>query len=406
MASGDVAVDGLGELDGWLDDHWDPDATVGAWWDLLGGTGWAAPTLPSDRCGRGATAAEGDAIAARLGARGVLGPPAGTGMAIVAPTLAAHADAGQVEALLRPIVTGRAAWCLLFSEPGAGTDLASLTTTAMPDGDGWRLDGRKTWATGAHLADMAIVLARTGPPDSRHRGLTCFALDMRAGEGIEVRPMREMTGRALSNDVSLDGAWVPADGVIGGVGDGWAVVNVALTSERRSVGAHRSSPAVAGSRSGDLQRPAGEVATRPRRARTTPLPPDVVARRVAASPGRTPARQDLARLHTAVAVARWTAARAAALDAAGRPLPGAANIAKLWAGEIARRSAAVALGALGGRGALHAYDGDPPDDDEAAAQATAMALAAPAVSLVGGVDLVQRDLLGERVLGLPKAPAG
>ena len=93
MATGDVAVDGLGELDGWIDEHWDPDATVGAWWDLLGGAGWAAPTLPPDRCGRGLTVAEGDAIAARLAERGVLGPPAGTGMAIVAPTLAAHADA-------------------------------------------------------------------------------------------------------------------------------------------------------------------------------------------------------------------------------------------------------------------------------------------------------------------------
>ncbi len=409
MATGDVAADRLAALDQWVDEHWDPAATVGAWWELLGGAGWAAPTLPRDRCGLGATVAEGDAIAARLAERGVLGAPVGAGMAIVAPTLAVHADAdaGQVEALLRPIVTGRTAWCLLFSEPGAGTDLASLTTTATADGDGWRLDGRKTWATGAHVADMAIVLARTGAPDSRHRGLTCFALDMHEGDGIEVRPMREMTGRALSNDVVLDGAWVPADRVIGAVGDGWNVVNVALTSERRTVGAHRSSPAIAGSRSGDLDRPAGEVASRPRRGRTTPLPPDVIARRVAGSPGSHAARQDLARLHTAVSVAQWTAARAAALDAAGRPLPGAANIAKLWAGEIARRSAAVALGALGGRGTLHAYDGAPPDDDDdvAAAQATAMALGSPAVSLVGGVDLVQRDLLGERVLGLPKSPS-
>ena len=136
------------------------------------------------------------------------------------------------------------------------------------------------------------------------------------------------------------------------------------------------------------------------------LPPDAVARRVAGSPCGPGARQDLARLHIAVSVAGWTAARAAALDAAGRPLPGAPNIAKLWAGEIARRSAAVALEALGGRGTLHAYGGAPVDDDESAGQATAMALGSPAVSLVGGVDLVQRDLLGERVLGLPKSPTG
>ena len=396
----------LAELDAWIDDHWDPAATVGAWWELLGAAGWAAPTLPPDRGGRGATVAQGEAIAARLAERGVLGPPAGTAMAIVAPTLTAHADARQVDSLLRPILTGRQAWCLLFSEPGAGTDLAALTTTATPDGDGWRLDGRKTWATGAHLADMAIVLARTGPPDSRHRGLTCFALDLRQRAGVEVRPMREMTGRALSNDVVLSGAWVPVEHVIGDVGDGWAVVNVALTSERRTVGQHRSSPAVAGTASGDLDRPAGEVVARPRRARAAPRPPDAVARDVAARrPPAAAARQDLARLQSAVSAAQWTAARAAALEAIDRPLPGAANIAKLWAGEIARRSAAVALAALGGRGTLHAYDGPSVDDDDAAAQATAMALAAPAVSLVGGVDLVQRDLLGERVLGLPKSPA-
>jgi len=362
--------------------------------------------LPPDRGGRGATAAEAEAIGARLAERDVLGPPAGAAMAIVAPTLAAHARPDQVEPLLRPIVTGRQAWCLLFSEPGAGTDLAALATTATPDGDGWRLEGRKTWATGAHLADMAIVLARTGPPDSRHRGLTCFALDMRQGEGIEVRPMREMTGKALSNDVLLTGAWVAAGHVIGDIGDGWAVVNVALGSERRTVGAHRSSPAVAGTGSGDLERPAGEVANRPRRHRAAPRPPQDVAHRVAVPrPASAVARQDLARLHTAVSVARWTAARAGAQEAAGRPLEGAANIAKLWAGEIARHSAAVALATLGGRGTLHAYDGRPVDEDDAAGDATAMALAAPAVSLVGGVDLVQRDLLGERVLGLPRSPA-
>ena len=401
-----MVVSDLAELDDWIDERWETSATVGEWWAQLGAAGWAAPTLPPDRGGRGATSAEGQAIAARLAERGVLGPPAGAGMTIVVPTLAAHADADQVESLLRPIVTGRQAWCLLFSEPGAGTDLAALETTATPDGDGWRLDGRKTWATGAHVADMAIVLARTGPPGGRHRGLTCFALDMRQEDGIDVRPMREMTGRALSNDVVLTGAWVAAGHVIGDVGDGWAVVNVALGSERRSVGEHRSSPAVAGTRSGDLDRPAGEVATRPRRARTTPRPPHAVARRVAAArPRSAVARQDLAGLHSAVSVAQWTAARAAALETVGHPVPGAANIAKLWAGEIARRSAAVALATLGGRGTLHTYDGTPLDDDDAAGEATAMALAAPAVSLVGGVDLVQRDLLGERVLGLPRSPA-
>ncbi len=413
MATGDVTTaGGLAELDRWIDEHWDPELTVGAWWELVGAAGWAAPTLPPEQYGRGVGADEAAAILARFGERGVLGPPVGTAMSIVAPTLAAHGDEAQIESLLRPIVTGGQAWCLLFSEPGAGSDLAALATTAARDGDGWRLDGRKTWATGAHVADMAIVLARTGEPDSRHRGLTCFALDLREDPStVDVRPMREMTGKALSNNVELAGAWVPAAGVIGGVGDGWTVVNVALSSERRSVGAHRSSPAAAGSLGGDLARPAGEVATRPRRRRSTPPANHVLAGQVAAAGDGATRRQDVARLHTAVEVARLTAARAAAGEAAGAPLPGAANIAKLWAGEIARRSAALAFGALGQRGTLHDYappDGDGAVTDDAAllvAQATAMALAAPAVSLVGGVDMLQRDMLGERVLGLPKPPA-
>ena len=218
--------------------------------------------------------------------------------------------------------------------------------------------------------------------------------------------MREMTGQALSNDVAAHRGLGRRRARHRRRRGRVAVVNVALGSERRTVGAHRSSPAVAGTGSGDLERPAGKVANRPRRARATPRPPQAVAHRVAATrPASAVARQDLARLHTAVSVAEWTAARAGDLEAAGRPLEGAANIAKLWAGEIARRSAAVTLAALGGRGTLHAYDGRPIDDDEAAGEATAMALAAPAVSLVGGVDLVQRDLLGERVLGLPRSPA-
>ena len=219
--------------------------------------------------------------------------------------------------------------------------------------------------------------------------------------------MREMTGRALSNDVVLTGAWVAAENVIGDVGDGWAVVNVALSSERRTVvTTARRRPSRAPAAATSTARPARWRTDRAGPGRRHGRPHAVARQRCRAAGHSAAARQDLARLHSAVSVAQWTAARAGALEAVGRPLPGAANIAKLWAGEIARRSAAVALAALGGRGTLHTYDGSPIDDDEAAAQATAMALAAPAVSLVGGVDLVQRDLLGERVLGLPKSPTG
>jgi alkylation response protein AidB-like acyl-CoA dehydrogenase len=406
----------LDELDLWLTAHWDPALTVGEWWELLGTSGWAAPTLPDDKFGKAATLGEAEEIVARLAARSVLGPPGGAGITVVAPTIAAHGTAAQRDVLLRGIVTGRQAWCLLFSEPDAGSDLAALTTAAWRDGEEWQLDGRKTWATGAHLADMAIVLARSDPDSSRHHGLTCFALDMHQRDAVEVRPMREMTGRALSNDVVLTAARVPDAAVLGEPGNGWIVVNAALTAERHSVGGHRAPSAAPGSISGDLSLRAGDVVERARSPRTTaeaPSPPGQLVLELAAASGTVGGRvvrQSLARLHSLVEVARLTARRADDERAAGRELRGAQHIAKLWASEIARASRDVGLEMLGARALLHAYDRagrqriELDDGDPLATRVMAMALSAQAVSLVGGVDRLQRDLIGERVLGLPKGP--
>ncbi|MCU1502218.1 MAG: putative acyl-CoA dehydrogenase [Ilumatobacteraceae bacterium] len=409
----------LDELDEWLTAHWDADLTVGEWWELLGSAGWATPTLPSHAYGRDASTADAEAIARRLAERGALGPPRGAGTTVVAPTIAAHGTPDQIETLLRPIVTGRQAWCLLFSEPAAGSDLAALTTSARRDGDEWRIDGRKTWATGAHLADMALVLARSEEGSRRHHGLTCFALDMRQGAAVEVRPMREMTGRALSNDVVLTEARLPGSAVLGGAGEGWIVVNSALTAERQSVGAHGGSNAAPGSIAGQLDVRAGDLIGRTTAKRSaadaesSTSPDAIVMEAVAAGGPLDPRRrQAVMRLHSMVEVARLTSHRADDERAAGRALPGAANIAKLWASEIARVSRDVGLDLLGGRGTLHAYDrvGTAAlaltlhEDGTLTSRTTGMALAAQAVSLVGGVDRLQRDLIGERVLGLPKAP--
>ena len=236
----------LADLDGWLAAQWDPALTVGRWWALarrrrVGGAVAAAGARRA-RC-----------VAGRSRRRSPRGSPAHGALRAAGWARASRSSrrrsprtsptATSTTCCARPS-PGELAWCLLFSEPGAGTDLANLTTTATRDGDGWRLDGRKTWATGAHVADRALVLARSDPDGARHRGLTCFVLDVRQPDAVEVRPMREMTGRALSNDVWLRGAW--ATTVLGDVGDGWRVVNTALSAERSSVGSHRSSPGRAG----------------------------------------------------------------------------------------------------------------------------------------------------------------
>lgn len=156
-----------------------------------------------------------------------------SGMAVVAPILAAFGTRAQQVRYLRPIFTCEEIWCQLFSEPDAGSDLASLRTRATRDGDGWRLEGRKVWNTMAHISDFGLLLARTSPAP-RHKGISCFLVDLHL-PGIEVHPLRQMTGDAEFNEVVFDGAWLPGDALIGGVDEGWAVALGTLMAERHAV---------------------------------------------------------------------------------------------------------------------------------------------------------------------------
>ena len=159
----------------------------------------------------------------------------GFGLYLAAPTIVAHADDETKTRLLRPLFTGEEVWCQLFSEPGAGSDLASLATRAVRDGDEWVVNGQKVWNTLAHIADRAMLVARTDPEVPKHRGLTYFALDMHA-PGVEVRPLRQITGEAEFNEVYLTDVRVPDRDRIGGVGDGWRVSMTTLMNERVTIG--------------------------------------------------------------------------------------------------------------------------------------------------------------------------
>src|SRR5690606_29264996 len=160
------------------------------WWERLGTSGWAAPSLPEHAYGRGLSRSDAQIVARRLAERRILGPPSGLGMLSAAPTIAAYGHAEQIEAFVRPVVTGPAAWCQLFSEPGAGSDLAGLSTRAVLDGDTWVINGQKVWTSSAHLADYGMLLARTDPSAPRHEGISWLGIDMRQGAAIEVRPLR------------------------------------------------------------------------------------------------------------------------------------------------------------------------------------------------------------------------
>ncbi len=218
----------LDELDAWLGANWDPELTVSDWWQRLGSSGWAAPALPINAYGKGVSRNEAIAVAQRIVGHGAVPAPGGLGMLLAAPTIAVHGTQEQIERYVLPIVTGQHAWCQLFSEPGAGSDLAGLGTRAVKDGEEWIVNGQKVWTSGGHIADMGMLIARTDPDVPKHQGITWFAMDMHQRSAVEVRPLREMTGRALFNEVFLSEARVADDAIIGCTNNGLEDANTTL----------------------------------------------------------------------------------------------------------------------------------------------------------------------------------
>src|SRR5260221_9503898 len=166
-------TDPIDELRDWLAANWDPDLTVAEWWERLGLAGWSQPLLPEGRYGRGVSRGDTIRAARTIAEFGALGGPLGLG-SLAAPTIATHGTGEQVERYVRDIVTGQRAWCQLFSEPGAGSDLAGLTTRAVRDGEEWVINGQKVWTSGGQIADFGMLLARTNPTAPKHQGISWF----------------------------------------------------------------------------------------------------------------------------------------------------------------------------------------------------------------------------------------
>ena len=410
----------IAELDSWLDDNWSPDLTVADWWQRLGTSGWAAPALPTNAYGKALARNDALAVSRRIVERGALAAPGGLGMLLAAPTIASHGTQEQIDQYVLPIVTGQQAWCQLFSEPGAGSDLAGLGARATRDGDEWVVSGQKVWTSGGHVADMGMLIARTNPDAPKHQGITWFAFDMHQPEQVDVRPLKEMTGRALFNEVFLSDARVADNAVIGGLNNGWAVANTTLAFERAGLGAggHGGvSLANAGTIIGDLPKRAGDFvrAANPGAGGGGAMVAGShrmfteMAKHSGAINDPT-IRQALMKLYTMGEIGRFTTLRQKAERAAGRDLPGAGNLAKLAMSDMVRLSRDLGLRLAGPYGTLHAYDSGSRRDLDAAtglpmlAHVTEMALFAQAPPIYGGTDQVQRNIVGERVLGLPKEP--
>src|SRR3954468_8248904 len=229
------AEDVRAEVKAWLAENWNPDLTVGEWWDILARSGYAAPTFPEDAWGKGWPRDLAMIVTECINEHGAIGPPAGLGYLLAAPTIVAHGNERQKQTDLLNILNGTDAWCQLFSEPGAGSDLASLGTKAIKDGDEWRITGQNVWTSTAQLTNKGMLLARTGPELPKHKGISYFKFDM-TQPGVEIRPLKEMTGRALFNELFIDGARVHEDDIIGGLNNGWAAANTTLMAERAGLG--------------------------------------------------------------------------------------------------------------------------------------------------------------------------
>ncbi|SMC71706.1 acyl-CoA dehydrogenase family protein [Lentzea albidocapillata] len=321
-----------------------------------------------------------DAIFSAAGAPGNKPHTNIIGLGMAAPTILRFGTPEQKRRFLRPLWTCEEIWCQLFSEPGAGSDLANVATSAKRDGDDWVVNGQKVWTSLAHEATWAIVVARTDPAQPKHRGLTFFVCDMRS-PGVDVRPLRQITGESEFNEVYLDDVRIPDDQRLGEVGQGWAVTQNTLMNERVAIGA------------GTVPRESGAIGELLRVWRDRP---DL----------RTlGAFDEVMRFWVEAEVARLTAERLRQQQAAGLPGPEGSG-AKLTYARLNQEISSLELDLLGTE-ALRYTDYSarrPVLVTHAENPAGWRFLRAKGNSIEGGTSEIMRNIIAERVLGLPAEP--
>jgi len=389
------------EVRDWIQLHWRADMSLLQWRTLLVDAGWAVPSWPVRWHGRGLPSWADGIVAAELSRAGAAGLPVGAGMSLAAPTILAHGPDSIRERFLRPLLTGEETWCQLFSEPGAGSDLAGLVTRAELDGDEWVVDGQKVWNTSAHHADLGMLVARTDWGVPKHKGLTYFVLPMHQ-PAVEVRPLRQMNYHSSFNEVFMAGARIPRDFVVGEVGDGWRATLTTLAFERRFGVMRRPKHGEASGRALDEARveAAAHFETYkwyPQRAGRVDL---VVEQSQSNGTSQSPVvRQEIARLLSLQKVSIWTAERAQASRALGRTPGPEGSIGKLATSIIARQAARVHTMIAGAHAMLGGLE------SPLGGVIAEVLLSTPAQSIAGGTDEIQRNILGEKALGLPREPA-
>ena len=379
----------------WLAEHWTDEHRAGrydarAWRELVVDAGWAAPRWPAEHHGRGLGDDEAKVVEAEFAAVGAPGPGQDRTNLWAGTMLSSGSDELKGR-FMRPLLLDEVAMCLLYSEPGAGSDLAGIRTTAVRDGDEWVVNGQKVWTSGGKEADYGMLIARTNWDAPKHRGITFFWLPMRQA-GVEVRPLRQMTGDSRFNEVFITDARVPDSHRLGEEGSGWWVLQTALAYERAVMGMTTNRPPEG------TQQPRAIGATAKAHG-SIPIP-DTSLVETAQRHGRADdprIRQRLAHLHTLRKVNAWNGARASAIAASGGSSP-LVSLGKLAMSGILHTAGRLHGHILGPDGTL---DGEqfPESRDANYSQLNAWF-----TSIGGGTDQIQRNIIGERILGLPKEP--
>ena len=366
------------EVRAWLAEHWEPGTDPRQFLAQVVDAGWAVPSWPTEWFGRGL---DGDAAAlVEQEFRRVGAPGAGQDRHnLWANTMLAFGTDEAKRRFVRPLLLQEVAMCLLYSEPGAGSDLAAIQTRADRDGNEWVVNGQKVWTSGAATAEYGMLIARTDWDVPKHQGITFFWFPMHQ-PGVEVRPIRQITDEAHFNEVFLTDARVPDSHRVGPLNGGWRVLQTALAYERSVMGDLARGPRKAGDGPSD-----GASVDLVGLARGRGRQDDPVV------------RQRITRVQALRAVNRWNGLRAKAALEQGTPSP-IMSLGKLAMSGVLHQGAAVQHDILGTEAMLTGDDHPEADD------ANFLALNAYFTSIGGGTDQIQRNIIGERVLGLPKEP--
>ena len=364
------------EVRQWLADNWDPSIDRAEWGRRVFDAGWSVPSWEPQWWGRGLTDAQSRIVSAEFDSVGA--PGSGHDRSdMLACTLHDLGTEEQKRRLIPPSLRGETRWCLLYSEPGAGSDLAGLHTRADRDGDDWIVNGQKVWTSFATKADYGLLVARTDWDVPKHRGVSFFIFPMRQA-GVEIRPIHQITGESEFNEVFITDARVPHANLVGEPGGGWPVLQLALAYERRLMGdLARTSKS-----SGELKPDADSL---------------IGMARAAGKLSDSFIRQQIAVAEGYATVNRWNTQRA---KATGDRVEAATLLAlgKIAMSRILHQTARVQTEIVGPEAMLTG------PDNPAGDAVTFRTLNAYFTSIGGGTDQIQRNIVGERVLGLPKEP--